>query len=58
MVVSQPLGERLLNWLFHRRKRVREGGLFHELDHRRVADEAIDEVAEKLKEKTKGYRNG
>jgi len=33
-------------------------GLFHELDHKRVVEETIDEVAETLKEKTKGYRNG
>jgi hypothetical protein len=58
MVVSQTLGERLLNWLFERRKRVRDSGLFHELDQRRVADEAIEEVAEKVKEKSKGYRDG
>ena len=57
-MVKAPLGERLLNWIALRKKRVGDGGLFHELDHRRVVDEAIDETAEKLKEKTKGYRNG
>jgi hypothetical protein len=58
MVVKAPLGERFLNWVFYRKKKVRDGSLFHELDHRRVVDEAIDEAAEQLKEKTKGYRNG
>jgi hypothetical protein len=58
MVVTRPFGERILNWLFLRRKTVREGGLFHELDKRRVADEAIEEAVEKVKSKTKGYRNG
>jgi hypothetical protein len=58
MVVRDPLGERLLNWLFRRKKTVREGGLFHELDHRRVADEAIEEVAEKMKARSNGYRDG
>jgi hypothetical protein len=58
MVVSKPLGERLLNWLFLRKKTVRQGGLIHELDHRRVTDEAIEEVKKKVTAKTKGYRNG
>jgi len=58
MVVTRPFGERILNWFFRRKKAVREGGLFHELDKRRVADEAIEEAVEKVKSKTKGYRNG
>jgi len=58
MVVKQPLGERFLDWVFFRKKRVSQGGLFHELDHRRVVDETVEEVAENLKEKTKGYRDG
>ena len=57
-MVKSPVGERFLNWLFSRKKRVSQGGLFHELDQRRVVDEAFEEVAEKVKEKTKGYRNG
>jgi hypothetical protein len=47
MVVTRPFGERILNWFFRRKKAVREGGLFHELDKRRVADEAIEEAVKR-----------
>ena len=57
-MVKEPLLERFLNWVYFRKKRVSQGALFHELDHRRVVDETIEEAAEKLKEKTKGYRDG
>ena len=57
-MVTTPFGERLLNWLFLRKKTVRDGGLFHELDRRRVADEAIVEVADKMRARSKGYRDG
>jgi hypothetical protein len=58
MVVSEPFGERLLNWLQFRKKTVREGGLFHELNQVSLPTEAIEEVAEKVKEKNRGYRDG
>jgi hypothetical protein len=59
VVVSKGFQEPLLNRLFLRRGTVRQGGgLFHELDHRGVVDEAIEDAAEKVKTKTKGYRHG
>jgi len=61
VVVSTSLRERILDWLAHWREHgwgttVRKGGLFHELDQRHLPIEVIDEVTEKVKKKTSGYR--
>jgi hypothetical protein len=60
MVVTEPAWvSRFVDWLCKPRgKTVREGGLSHELNQRQPPSEIIDDVAEKIREKTKGYRDG
>jgi hypothetical protein len=58
MVVNESFLDRLARWFEHgRRKTVRKGALFHELDEWHVPNEAIDEVAKKVRKKTRGDRD-
>jgi hypothetical protein len=56
VVVRISVLDRLLNW-FERRKKVREGALFHELDQWDTPRQLLDEVTDKVRKKGKGYRD-
>jgi len=58
VVVKVPFGERLLNWLIRPwGKRVRDGAYFHELNKWQVQKDLEDEIIDKVREKTRGYRD-